>query len=103
MQQYNQQSTQIDSGKNDAAVAEQKHESVKIDNLHDLLYASSDKLKKPENLEKKAMVGADGKINVLEQDHFKVIDQPEGCEPIVDLGKVKINKQFKLASSLPKL
>lgn len=37
------------------------------------------------------------------EEHFAIKDKPEGSEPVLDLGRVKINKQFKLVSSLPKL
>ena len=76
--------------------------AVKIDNLHDLLFQSSSKMKTNTNLKKHVTIGKEGHLNVLEDSSlFKVSSIREEDE--VDFSKLKINKQFKLVSSLPKL
>lgn len=104
MQQFNQSSSvgQIDSG------APKKEEGnfkrVKMDNLYDILFQNNMKPKSQESLAQRVQVGSNGLINVLENsENFKLIQQGEDEEAVLDLSKVKINKQFKLVSSLPKL
>ena len=73
---------------------------VEVDNLYDMLFSDPHTAKTAENLSKKVTVGSNGLLNVLEAgDQFKV----EAQEEDLDLNKLKINKQFKLVSSLPKL
>ena len=78
---------------------------VEIDNLYDMLFNDSLKEKNASNLNMNVKVGINGHLNILENDaHLKVQAKGEDDESAtIDLTKVKINKQFKLVNSLPKL
>ena len=78
---------------------------VDIDNLYDLLFNDSLKAKSASNLNMHVKVGSKGHLNILDAEtNFKVEPKDEEDESTtIDLTKVKINKQFKLVNSLPKL
>jgi len=102
MQQY-QQSKGVSSAKVDSAPSSSN--KVQFDNLSDLLFDGSS-IKPRDNLDKRVSVGRieNGKasLNVLEDEESLKITKVED-DSAFDISKVKINKQFKLVSTLPKL
>jgi hypothetical protein len=75
---------------------------IKYDNLYDLIYSEGSVPKLSANLCKSISLGdSKSNLNFLEQSNQIIKDG--GNQEICDMSKVKINKQFKLISGLPKL
>ena len=104
MQQY-QQAKGTSPVKMQVDSAPSSSNKVEFDNLYDLMFDGS-KVKPRENLDKRVSLGKieNGKasLNVLEDVKSLTISKIED-DAVFDISKVKINKQFKLVSTLPKL
>ena len=81
-------------------MSDAKSKKVVFDNLYNTLYDDNQELKSDANLQSEVKLGdSKAHLNFLEAQNLLI--QP--AEEQLDLSKVKISKQFKLASALPKL
>ena len=77
---------------------------IKYDNVYDMIYSQGSKAKLQENLSKQVRLGdTKSQLNFLENSNQLVDEADPSLQDNVDLSKVKINKQFRLISTLPKL
>ena len=98
----NNKKTGEEPNKKDAA---KNQKTIEFDNVYDVLFDDALKQKSDSNKQKKVVIGQNDDqralLNFLETGNLQI--QPIGEGQEFELSKVKLSKQFKLISALPKL
>ena len=104
MQQHNNaQQEQKQQPENAANETKKDANEVNFDNLYDMAYTREMKPKSDENLRTHVKIGnQQSELNFLGE-HSNAVRFESREESAADFSKIKVNKQFKLTSYLPKM
>ena len=86
----------------DIEMQDQDMNHMKSENLYDMLFDSFGKSKRSENLEKKVLIKNDQTPMAILDNNGKSIQFENLGKPAVDLGKLKVNKSFKMMNVVPR-